>query len=44
MDFISEKIIEDIFTIDKSILAELLSVNPSELSLVSRQKYLIRGN
>lgn len=43
MDFISEKVIEDIFTIDKSILAELLSVNPSELSLVSRQKILNSG-
>lgn len=43
MDFISEKVIEDIFTIDKSILAELLSVNPSELSLVSRQKILKSG-
>lgn len=41
MDFISEKVIEDILTIDKSILAELLSVNPSDLSLVSRQKILV---
>ena len=43
MDFISEKVIEDILTIDKSILAELLSVNPSDLSLVSRQKILKSG-
>ena len=43
MDFISEKIIEDIFTIDKSIPAELLSVNPFELSLISRQKILKSG-
>jgi len=43
MDFISEKVIEDILTIDKSILAELLSANPSELSLISRQKILNSG-
>ena len=44
MDFISERIIEDICTIDKSILAELLSLNPSDMSLVSRQKKLKSGN
>ncbi len=40
---LSEKIIEDILSADKSILAEILSVNPSDLSLVARQKILKSG-
>ena len=43
MDFISEKLLK-ISSLSINPFAELLSVNPSELSLVSRQKYLIRGN
>jgi hypothetical protein len=43
IDSISEKIIEDILSSDKSILSELLSVNPSDLSLVARQKTLRSG-
>jgi hypothetical protein len=35
---ITEKIIEDIFTIDKSLLANVLSVNQSDLNLIARQK------
>jgi DNA polymerase III psi subunit len=35
---ISEKIIEDILTSDKSILSEVLSLNFSDLSLIARQK------
>jgi len=42
-DYISEKIIEDILSSDKTILAELLSVNPDDLSLVARQKTLESG-
>ncbi|TKJ44385.1 hypothetical protein CEE36_01180 [candidate division TA06 bacterium B3_TA06] len=41
---ISEKTIEDILTADKTILAEILSVNFSDLSLVARQKTLESGN
>jgi hypothetical protein len=44
LNYISERIIEDIFTIDKSILAEILSINSSDMSLVSRQKKLKSGN
>jgi len=40
---ISEKVIEDILTADKSILAELLSVNTSDLSLIARQKIVASG-
>lgn len=43
IDSISEKIIEDILSSDKSILSELISVNPSDLSLVARQKNLKSG-
>jgi hypothetical protein len=43
IDSISEKIIEDILSSDKSILSELLSVNPGDLSLVARQKILRSG-
>ncbi len=35
---ITEKIIEDIFTSDKSLLANVLSVNSSDLSQIARQK------
>jgi len=41
---VSEKTIEDILTADKTILAEILSVNFSDLSLVTRQKALKSGN
>jgi hypothetical protein len=40
---ISEKIIEDILAADKSILAEILSLNTSDLSLIARQKVLKSG-
>jgi len=40
---ISEKIIEDIFSSDKSILADILKINQSDLSLVTRQKILNSG-
>lgn len=42
-DQISEKIIEDILSTDKSILADILRINQSELSLVARQKVLNSG-
>jgi hypothetical protein len=42
-NFISEKIIEDILSVDKSILAEVLSVDASGLSLIARQKKLSSG-
>jgi len=42
-DFISEKIIEDILSVDKSILAELLSVEASGLSLIARQRTVTSG-
>lgn len=42
-DFLSEKIIEDILSSDKSILAGILSKNPANLSLVARQKVLKSG-
>lgn len=35
---ITEKVIEDIFSADKSILASVLSVNQSDLSPIARQK------
>lgn len=35
---ITEKVIEDIFTTDKSLLANVLSVNQNDLSLIARQK------
>jgi ribosomal protein L25 (general stress protein Ctc) len=41
--FISEKVIEDILTADKSILAEILSVNASDLSFIARQKIVNSG-
>lgn len=40
---ISEKVIEDILTTDKSILAEVLSVSASDLSLLARQKPVDSG-
>lgn len=40
---IPEKIIEDILSSDKSILSEILSMNPGDLSLVARQKILKSG-
>lgn len=35
---VTEKVIEDIFTSDKSLLANVLSVNQSDLSQIARQK------
>jgi hypothetical protein len=40
---ISERIIEDILTSDKSILSEVISLNISDLSLVARQKIVSSG-
>lgn len=40
---ISEKVIEDILTSDKSILSEILSLNFSDLSLIARQKIVPSG-
>ncbi len=42
-DLISEKMIEDILSADKSILAEILSANPANLSFIARQKILKTG-
>jgi hypothetical protein len=42
-DIVSERIIEDILSSDKSILADILSANPANLSLVARQKALKSG-
>ncbi|MCX6640756.1 MAG: hypothetical protein NTW14_09790 [bacterium] len=42
-DFILEKIIEDILSIDKGILAEVLRLNSSGLSQIARQKTLNSG-
>src|SRR3989337_3434272 len=42
-EYISEKIIEDILSSDRSILAELLSINPSGLSIIARQRSLKSG-
>lgn len=33
---ISEKIIEDILTTDKSIISEVLNINQADLSLIAR--------
>lgn len=41
--FLSEKVIEDILVSDKSLLAELLSVNTSDLSFIARQKIVTSG-
>ena len=35
---ITEKVIEDIFSSDKSLLADVLLVNPGDLSQIARQK------
>lgn len=43
MNSVTEKIIEDILTVDKSILAEILCVSPFDLSLIARQKILPSG-
>ncbi|HET7119175.1 MAG TPA: hypothetical protein VFI29_21960 [Hanamia sp.] len=40
---VSEKIIEDILTSDKSILSEVLSLNFSDLNLIARQKIVSSG-
>ncbi len=40
---ISEKVIEDIFTIDKRIIAEILGYGVSDLSLIARQKNVKSG-
>ena len=42
-DPVSERIVEDILSSDKSILADILSANPANLSLVARQKALKSG-
>lgn len=42
-DLISEKVIEDILSVDKSVLAEILSLQPNGLSLIARQKALTSG-
>ncbi len=41
--FLTEKVLEDILAADKSILAEVLSVNASDLSLIARQKIVNSG-
>lgn len=40
---LSEKVLEDIFTIDKSIISEILNLNYSDLSLLARQKQVDSG-
>lgn len=40
---LSEKTIEDILSADKTILSEILGVNPSGFSLIARQKILPSG-
>lgn len=42
-DLTSEKVVEDILTTDKSILAEVLSLNFSDLSLIARQRIVPSG-
>lgn len=42
-DLVSERVVEDILSSDKSILADILSANPANLSLVARQKALKSG-
>lgn len=42
-DSMAESVIEDILGADKFILAELLSIDPSDLSIVARQKTLASG-
>jgi len=39
----TEKIIEDILSSDKTILAELLSISPANMNLIARQKILNSG-
>jgi hypothetical protein len=43
-DLISERIVEDILGSDKSTLADILSANPANPSLIPRQKALKSGN
>ncbi|MBK7986342.1 MAG: hypothetical protein IPK11_05360 [Ignavibacteria bacterium] len=40
---ISEKVIEDILTSDKSIISDVISVHHSDLSLIARQKIVSSG-
>jgi len=40
---VSEKVIEDIFTVDRRILSEVIGLSYSELSLLSRQKSVKSG-
>ena len=40
---VSEKVIEDIFAVDKSILSEVVQLNYSDLSLLARQKNVRSG-
>jgi hypothetical protein len=42
-DFIPERVVEDILSADKSILAEILSLDSSGLSLIARQRQLASG-
>ena len=42
-DILSEKIIEDILAADTTILAEVLNVSASDLSLIARQKKISSG-
>lgn len=42
-DLVSERIIEDILSTDKSILAEILHVDAANLELIARQKVLPSG-
>jgi hypothetical protein len=40
---VSEKVIEDIFAVDKSILSEIIELNYSDLNLLARQKIVKSG-
>jgi hypothetical protein len=40
---ISERVIEDIFSVDKSIISEVLNLNYSDLNILARQKTVKSG-
>jgi hypothetical protein len=40
---VSERVVEDILSSDRSILAEILSIDPGHLSLIARQRSLASG-
>jgi hypothetical protein len=42
-DIISERVIEDILSTDKSILADILGITPTNLELIARQKIVPSG-